>query len=165
MADTLKLTPSETVTVRQSSPELFEVEGRWGPAGKPPPAHYHPAQDEHFEVLEGTLMARVDGQERELRKGDVLDIPRGMAHQMWNVADSPARALWQTRPAGRTEEWFRAIDRLIDGEGGERMPGALAFAPLLAEYDDVIRLSAGPEFLTRPLTKVLGAVGRRRSGT
>ena len=66
MAETLRLTPHETVTIRESSPELLEVEGIWGPGGKAPPVHYHPAQDEHFEVLEGTLTARVEGEEREL---------------------------------------------------------------------------------------------------
>ena len=33
MADTLRLTPHETVTIRSSSPELLEVEGEWGPGG------------------------------------------------------------------------------------------------------------------------------------
>ena len=53
MAETLRLTPHETVTIRESSPELLEVEGSWGPGGRAPPVHYHPAQDEHFEVLDG----------------------------------------------------------------------------------------------------------------
>lgn len=165
MADTLKLTPQETVTIRSSSAELFEVEGSWGPRSKPPPAHYHPSQDEHFEVLEGTLTARVDGEERKLGPGDTLDIPQGTSHQIWNTGDEPAEAVWHTRPAGRTEEWFRAVDSLIEREGGDRLPGPMAFAPLLAEYEDVLRLSAGPDFVTRPLIKVLGAVGRGRSKT
>jgi mannose-6-phosphate isomerase-like protein (cupin superfamily) len=64
MPETLKLTPHETVTIRSASPELLDVEGRWGPGGKPPPAHYHPEQDEHFEVLEGTLTAKLNGEEQ-----------------------------------------------------------------------------------------------------
>jgi hypothetical protein len=63
MSDQLRLTPGGTVMIRGTMPEPLEVEGSWGPGGKPPPAHYHPAQDEHFE----------------------------------------------TRPAGRTEQWFRSI--------------------------------------------------------
>jgi mannose-6-phosphate isomerase-like protein (cupin superfamily) len=165
MADTLRLTPSESVTIRSSSAEMLEVEGRWGPGGKPPPAHYHPDQDEHFEVLEGRLTAKIDGEERELAAGDTLDVPRGTAHQMWNRSGEPARALWQTKPGGRTEEWFRSIDGLIQGEGGDRMPGPLAFAPYLSEYEDVIRLSAGPEFVTRPLIKALGRLRGGRPAT
>jgi quercetin dioxygenase-like cupin family protein len=164
MSDELRLTPGETVTVRSSTPELLEVEGRWGPGGKSPPAHYHPAQDEHFEVLEGTLTARVAGEERELGPGETLDIPRGTRHQMWNGSDRPARATWQTRPAGRTEQWFRSINQLHEqgrvGKGG--MPGPLAYGAYLSEFRDVFRLATGPELLTRPLISVLGLAGRAK---
>jgi mannose-6-phosphate isomerase-like protein (cupin superfamily) len=164
MPEDLRLTPKETLAIQSSSPELLEVEGRWGPRGKAPPAHYHPSQDEHFEVLDGTLTARVDGQKRELGPGDTLDIPRGTKHQMWNAGEEEARALWQTRPAGRTEQWFRAIDRLFEeGRVGRNgMPGPLAYGAYLSEYRDVFRLAAGPEVLTRPLISILGLVGRAR---
>ena len=159
MATTYKLTPSETVTVLRDDEELLEVEGRWGPEGKPPPPHFHPAQDEHFEVLEGRLTAKVDGEKRELAAGDTLDVPRGTAHQIWNAGSEPARATWQTRPAGRTAEWFRSVDALH--EGGQK-PGALDFAPLIKEYEDVFRLSAAPQAVMKPAVAVLGALGRAR---
>jgi quercetin dioxygenase-like cupin family protein len=164
MADTLKLTAGESVTIRRSDPELLEVEGSWAPEGKPPPAHYHPAQDEHFEVLQGALTARVAGEERELHEGESLDIPRGTPHQMWNAGAEPARALWQTRPAGRTEQWFRSIDRVYrEGRVGKNgMPGPLAYGVYLTEFRDVFRLAAGPEIVTRPLLAALGVVGRLR---
>jgi mannose-6-phosphate isomerase-like protein (cupin superfamily) len=164
MADTLKLTPHETVTIRKSTPELLEVEGNWGPGGKPPPPHYHPAQDEHFEVLDGTLTAKLGGEEFDLGPGQKLEIPRGTHHQIWNEGDVPARALWETRPAGRTEEWFRSIDRLIqEGRVGSRgMPGPLAFGVYLTEYRDVFRLGVAPDIVTRPLLAGLGAIGRLR---
>src|SRR5262249_39088142 len=121
-------------------------------------------QDERFEVLEGTLTARIDGDRRDLGPGDVIEIPRRTPHQMWNSAEGPARAVWQTRPALRTEDWFRSIDALhADGRvGKDGMPGRPAFAPLLSEFDAVVRLSAGPELVTRPLVSVLGALGRAR---
>jgi mannose-6-phosphate isomerase-like protein (cupin superfamily) len=130
MSETLKLTPSESVTIRRSSSELLEVEGRWSPSEKPPPAHYHPSQDEHFEVLEGTLTARIGGEVRELRKGDTLDVPRGTRHQMWNSGTEPTRAVWQTLPALRTERWFRSIDSVLRSTrvGSNGMPGVLATA-------------------------------------
>jgi mannose-6-phosphate isomerase-like protein (cupin superfamily) len=163
MAETLRLTPGETVTIRKSSPELLEVEAAWAPEGKPPPAHFHPSQEEHFEILEGTLTARVDGEEGDLGHGDALDIPRGAKHQMWNRTGSPARALWQTRPAGRTESWFRSIDALHrEGRvGSNGMPGPLAYGVFLTEYRDVFRLAA-PDMLARPVLGILGAIGRLR---
>lgn len=165
MADaTYKLTPSESVTVRKHDSEVLEVEGNYGPKGKPPPAHYHPDQDEHFEVLEGSLRTKVDGDERVLDEGDTLDIPRGTPHQMWNDGDDPARVRWETRPAGRTEEWFRSIDTLYkDGTVDEDdRASPLAFGVLLKEYDDVFRLSMGPEPVTKPLVGLLALLGRIR---
>jgi quercetin dioxygenase-like cupin family protein len=161
MTPTYQLTPSESVRVLRDDPEAIEVEGTWGPGGSAPPKHFHPAQDERFEVLEGTLTARVDGEQRELRPGDVLEIPRGAAHQMWNEADVPARATWRTSPAGRTGQWFADIHALRSSGrvGRDGMPGPLAFGAYLTEYRDVFRL-AGPQPVLTPLIIGLGALGR-----
>lgn len=161
MGDRLKLTPHETLTIVRSDPEVFEVEAMWGPSGKPPPPHYHPEQDEHFEVLAGELIAKLDGEERRLRAGDTLHVPRGTKHQMWNASAAETRARWETRPAGRTEQWFRTVDRAIEEAGG-KMPGALTMLTLLDEYDDTIRLAVGPEAVTRQVTGAIGAIGRKR---
>jgi mannose-6-phosphate isomerase-like protein (cupin superfamily) len=161
---TLKITPGESVTVRESTAELLEVEGTWSPSGKRPPKHFHPSQDEHFEMIEGTLRARVDDEQRDLGPGDVIDIPRGSAHQIWNPGTEPARAIWQTRPGGRTEQWFAAIDALHrEGRvGDDGMPGPLAFAVLLSEYDDVFRLAVPAEPVVRGGLSALAVIGRAR---
>jgi quercetin dioxygenase-like cupin family protein len=162
MAATYKLTPHETVTVVRSDPDALEVEAEYGPSGKPPPPHLHPAQDEHFEVLAGELTARLDGgPERKLHAGEAIDIPRGTKHQMWNAAAAEARVRWETKPGGRTEEWFRSVDRLVREAGGG-MPGPLAFGPLIDEYRDTFRLAVGPDWAVGPAMKALGAVGRLR---
>jgi mannose-6-phosphate isomerase-like protein (cupin superfamily) len=163
MAETLTLTPSESVTTREDTPATLEVEGRWGSGGSPPPKHFHPRQDERFEVTAGELHARIDGVERVLGAGDTLDIPRGAVHQMWNPGGTEARAIWRTTPAIRTASWFRAIDSLHrDGRvGSNGMPGPLAFAVLLNEYRDVFRL-AGPDLVMRPAFAVLALAGRAR---
>ena len=161
---TLRLTPHESVTIRSRTPEALEVEATYAPGGRRPPPHLHPAQDERFEVLEGTLRARVAGRERELAAGDVFDIPRATVHQMHNPGDEPARVRWRTRPAGRTEDWFRAIDALQRsgrvGAGG--MPGPLTLGVLLSEYRDVFRLAVAPDPVVRVALAGLGALGRLR---
>jgi len=164
MGDVLILTPSESVEIRESGPELLEVEVTYGPGGEAPPAHWHPGQDERFEVIEGRLRVRTPAGERTLGAGDEIEIPREAAHQMWNPHDLPARVRWQTRPAGRTEHWFRALDRLHrEGRVGRSgTPGPLAFGVMLTEYDDVFRLDAKPRFLIRGLLRGLGAIGRLR---
>jgi hypothetical protein len=82
---------------------------------------------------------------------------------MWNPAPEPAQVLWRTSPGGRTEQWFRAVDRLIRAGrvGRNGMPGPLAFGVMLTEYRDVFRL-AGPDWLLRPALAALALAGRAR---
>ena len=86
-----------------------------------------------------------------------------MIHTFWNPGDGSARVRWRTSPAVRTEQWFRAINRIqVEGRvGKDGMPGPLAFGVLLTEYRDVFRL-AGPDRLLRPALALLGEIGRRR---
>jgi mannose-6-phosphate isomerase-like protein (cupin superfamily) len=160
MPRTLKLTPTESVTIRSSAPELLEVEAVYRPASKPPPKHLHPAQDEHFEVLAGQVRVRAGDQDRVLRQGDAFDILRGTAHQLWNPAGEEARIRWETRPAGRTEQWFEALDAIVSRTGAPPTP--LTVGPLLAEYRDTFRLAIRPAVLERIAVTVLAAVGRLR---
>jgi len=164
MGDTLKITPSESVTIRESSPETLELEASWAAKGKEPPKHFHPAHDERFEVLEGRLHVRVDGVERVVAAGETIEITRGSVHQMWNADAAAARAIWRSSPRGRTEEWFRAIDRLHrSGRVGRNgMPGPLAFGVLLSEYRDVFRLAGVPDLILRPALAGLAVIGRAR---
>ena len=164
MSQTFSLTPHETVTVREHSPDALVVEGRWGPGGSAPPPHLHPGQDERFEVLEGELTALVDGAQHTLGPGAVLEVPRGAVHKMWNSGGGETRALWRTSPAGRTLDWFEALDGLgrRHPPGRAGMPSPTRLAALLSEYDDVIRIAAGPRALVGPVLAGLAAVGRRQ---
>lgn len=156
----LQLTPGEYLEVRRSTPGMLEVEVEYGPDGKPPPSHFHPAQSEHFEVLEGILRVRVDGEDRELRRGQTLDIPPGGVHQLWNAATMPCRVTWQTMPRGRTEEWFRALDAANVSAAPGGRPSLVTFATLLTEYGDVMRLAARPRPLVRMLLAGLARLKR-----
>jgi quercetin dioxygenase-like cupin family protein len=159
MPETLKLTPSESLTITESTPERLVVEATYGPGGKPPPKHYHPSQDEHFEVLAGKLRFRVGPTDRVLGAGEGIEIPAEAVHQVWNPHSEPATVTWVTAPAGRTEAWFRAVDALNREAGEGESPSPLAFAPLLSEYDDTFRLG-GPRPLVRGAVAGLAGVGR-----
>ena len=88
-------------------PDVLEMEAVYGGTGQLPPKHFHPSQDEHFEVLEGTVRAVVDGDERRYAAGDTFQVPAGTVHQM--TADPPARLKWEVRPALRTAEFFETL--------------------------------------------------------
>jgi quercetin dioxygenase-like cupin family protein len=88
-------------------PGLLQMEATYGGTGQFPPRHYHPSQDEHFEVLEGTIRTIIDGEERSYEAGETFDIAAGTVHQL--TADPPARLKWEVRPALRTAEFFETV--------------------------------------------------------
>ena len=84
------------------------------------------------------MSTRVGGDERVLEVGDTLDIPAGTVHQMWNAGSDPARVTWRTSPAGRTLEWFEALDAF------QRDGDTAAVGAALAEYKDVFSSRPAP---------------------
>src|SRR5919197_1008367 len=163
MARQFALSDNEVLTLVRSGSEtggeLLEVTAEWTPGShRPPPPHFHPNQDEHFEVAAGELNVKLDGERRVLRAGDTLDVPRGVVHAMWNAGSEPARATWQVRPALRTEEFWEAMSNLRAAghrskNGSVDLPGA---ALLFRKFRDEIRLTMSPA-VTGPLFMLLAA--------
>ena len=77
------------------------------PEYKTPP-HMHPAMDETFYVLEGTLELRVAGKIHRLAAGSYVHIPRNTPHAQGSADDKPVRLLVTLSP-GEFESFF--IDR------------------------------------------------------
>lgn len=155
---TYRLSAHQTLTVRRTGAdtngELLEVEAVWTPSADLPPVHLHPSQTEHFEVLEGGLLVVLDGTQRRLAAGAKLDIPAGTPHAM-TAPDEPTRAVWQTRPALRTEEFFAAMDAAL-ARGGSLM----SYAPVFRAHGAEVRLSKPPAAVQGPLFAVLAAAGK-----
>ena len=134
MGKTLRLSPIQSVTVVSSDPDMLEVETEYVANGMAPPKHFHPGQQERFEVLEGGIRVVVEGDERDLAAGESIEIPAKAVHQMWNPGDQPARVRWQTMPAGRTEAFFTSMDALNREERLEEFP------QVVEEFDDTFVL-------------------------
>jgi quercetin dioxygenase-like cupin family protein len=99
-------------TGSETGGELLEMEATYGEGAVLPPEHFHPSQDERFEVLEGAVRAIVGGAERTYETGETFEVAAGTPHQM--TGDGPARVRWEVRPALRTAEFF---ERLYSGAG------------------------------------------------
>ena len=129
--------------------ELLELEATYEPGSVEPLVHFHPRQDEHFEILAGSIRAHVGREERVLRAGESLDVPAGTVHAMWNEGDAEARVIWQTRPALRSEDFFRTVGALAKQgrltSKGPRNP--LVGASLLYRFRDEFRLGNLPRFV------------------
>jgi Cupin domain len=89
------------------SPELLDMEASYSGEGGMPPMHLHPRQNERFEVLEGTMVTVIGGEERTYELGAEFEVPPGTPHQM--RADGPARMRWQVTPALRMAEFFERM--------------------------------------------------------
>jgi hypothetical protein len=105
-------------------------------------------------MLEGRLRVLVEGDERMLGPGDVLDVPRGSVHTM-TATDDGARAIWQTRPALRTEQFFAAMSAAQDRGGS-----LLDFVPVARAHTAEVRFTKPPPWLQGPLFAVLGVASR-----
>jgi mannose-6-phosphate isomerase-like protein (cupin superfamily) len=93
-------------TAQSTGGAYVEVEATYPANSDKPPLHKHPHQDERFTVLSGHMHTIVDGVERDLHEGDVLEVPKGVSHQMWSGHDGPSVLLWRTSPALRTDQMF-----------------------------------------------------------
>jgi quercetin dioxygenase-like cupin family protein len=131
-------------TAADTGGELLEMAATYKPSSSPPLLHFHPSQDEHFEILEGTMRARIgDEPVRELHAGDSLDIGAGTVHAMWNDGPERARTRWETRPALRTEEFFQQtslVFRQAHEQGGD--PDGARLAQIVEEFSDEFRIGA-----------------------
>lgn len=139
----LQLTPHESVEIVSVDADRLVVTATYAPDGERPPAHQHPKQDEHFEVLAGALRVEAGGEVSTYGEGEAFDIPRGTAHRMANEGSVPARVTWTTSPAGRTLEWFRTLEATQRRVEGRRLARLVAFVPLLIRFRDTFRLARG----------------------
>src|SRR5437764_10650117 len=160
-ANVFELNAHETVTVRGTPAELLEFDAEWQPSKHKPLPHFHPSQDEHFEVTEGELSVKLGSQTRVLNAGDTVDVPRGVVHTFWNSGTTIARANWQVRPAQRTEEFFQAVDRLRkQGHGTSAGVNPPAGALLAREFSAQFR-PALPQVTRAPFLPAFAAFAKR----
>jgi quercetin dioxygenase-like cupin family protein len=139
-ASVLQLSLSERVIVRAEDATRLCLEVTYDPLGQPPPRHFHPSQDEDFEILSGRLMVDLDGSVGPRSAGQRFHCPAGSVHRMWNPFDVPCTVRWTVTPAGRTLAMFREIDALHQGG---RHASRLALGRVVAGYGGEFRL-AGP---------------------
>jgi quercetin dioxygenase-like cupin family protein len=149
-------------TAADTSGELLEMEATYQPGSVEPLEHFHPQQEEHFQIVSGELRARIEGQERSLGAGETLEIPPRTVHAMWNGGDAEARVIWQTRPALRTEDFMVTVGQLAR-EGKLTAKGVgnpLLGAALMQEFRDEFRPMTPPAALQSVAFPLLAAMAR-----
>lgn len=78
------------------------------------PPHFHPAQDEYVYVLDGELTLFDGMTDHVARPGDLVRLPIGKPHGLFNRSGATTVCLFWVTPAGRLYELFVAIDALAE---------------------------------------------------
>lgn len=144
-------------TASDTGGRFLEMESFYEPNSKEPVPHYHPVQDEVFTVQEGQLTVKVSGKKMVLSEGDVLEVPAGTVHSMWNGSGCKAIVHWMVTPALDTEYLLETGAGLAsDGKTGKNgMPGILQVAVTANRFRKVFRISK-PSYPVQRL--VFGAI-------
>ncbi len=84
------------------------------PPGTFVPPHFHPDQDEFIRVLEGDFDLWLEGEDLKATAGDLIRMPMGSRHGIFNKTNANTRALFWVAPARKLYDLFVQIDKLTD---------------------------------------------------
>ena len=152
-------------TSRQTDGEYVLIELSADPDAFVAAAHVHPTQTEAFQVVDGTLGAKVDGEEYAATAGDVLVVAPGQAHKWWNAGDSRLVFRCEIRPALQFESLIETMFSLaVDGKTNKKgMPNPFRLAVVAHAHLDTVVLPFPPVWMQKlglavgaPLGKLLG---------
>ncbi|MBJ7329784.1 MAG: cupin domain-containing protein [Solirubrobacteraceae bacterium] len=78
------------IEVLENTPERFSIRRRFPPGTGAGKSHYHLDSNERFTVVEGEAVGSIEGEERLLRPGDVLEVPPSSPHVHPHPISEPA---------------------------------------------------------------------------
>jgi mannose-6-phosphate isomerase-like protein (cupin superfamily) len=134
------------------------------------PAHFHPTMTECFEILTGTARYRLDKDEREAKRGDVLTFPPRVPHlHPWSVSaeqlhvrqtttpDQPNVAALEVSQAAVVTLFDLARDGKVNQHG---VPNLLQLAVLVRSMMPYAYVDGMPIAVQEAVFGALAAIGR-----
>ncbi len=150
------------VTALEMRGEYERGVGVFAPGNAGPPEHFHPSYDEHFDVLYGDFIFRIDGNERRIGAGEKLVVAKGTPHTFRCVGETHGAAIVETRPAARIGEVIATLFGLAH-EGSltpQGQPKLLQAMVIGSEYVDDTVFTSPPPSIAIPIAKALAPLGR-----
>jgi quercetin dioxygenase-like cupin family protein len=98
----------------ETNGERVELEITVPPGSPGPPPHFHPRQEEQWQVLEGKLDVQIDGEWRTLQQGEAASIPAGSVHTLRNKTSDTVRVLDVHIPALDFQDYMMDLHRLAE---------------------------------------------------
>lgn len=154
-----KITWVETSADTNGKYILFEFDV--APKGYVPVRHIHPSQNEHFEILSGSLRLELNGETKHLSASDKIIVPKGQPHQWWNDSpDTTVKMKIKFEPALKTEIFFEQFFGLAN-DGKTKADGSPKFLQVMAMSNAYEIYISGPPILAQKIMSfVLGGVAR-----
>ena len=149
-------------TAADTQGEAVVIETFVEPNGFVAAAHLHPAQEERFEILAGTLEFKLGGKKIVAEPGDRVVVPAGTAHRFKNVGDETAHFVCEVRPALQFEQLIETMFTLAgDGKTNRKgMPNPLRLAVIARHHFGDVRLPFPPVWMQRMGLSLGAPVGR-----
>src|SRR5919202_744779 len=139
----------------------------WVDPGGDVPEHFHPRQEESFEVVAGDVTFKVDGKSRPASAGERVTVPAGVRHAFVNDGGGEAHLRVEVRPGLNLQPFLETTAALgrakkVTRRNMPRSPRALLELAVLArEFGDNTVVLRPPPLLQRLLIWPLAALGRR----
>jgi quercetin dioxygenase-like cupin family protein len=151
-----------TVLSSETGGEFERGIGIFSPGNAGPPEHFHPTYDEHFDILVGDFVFKIDGKEQRSSAGEQLVIPKGIPHTFRCVGETHGVAIVETRPAARIGMVIATLFGLAH-EGALTPQGQPKFLQAMvigSEYADDTVFTNPPPRIAVPIAKTLAPIGR-----
>ena len=145
-------------TSRETGGQAVVIETFVQPNGFVAAAHVHPAQEERFEVLRGSVGFKVGRKKLVAGPGQRITVPARTPHKFWNAGDDEAHFVCEVRPALQFESLLETMFALAaDGKTNRKgMPNPLRLAVIANAHFDTVQLPFPPAIVQR-IALALGA--------
>jgi quercetin dioxygenase-like cupin family protein len=140
----------------------------WADPGGDVPAHFHPIQEERFEVLAGEVRFRVGRRAERAGPGSRVVAPPGVRHSFKNTGGTEAHLLVEVEPALGLQQFLEEAATLARAGKYTRhgMPkglgAALELAELIDRHREVTVMAFPPPAVQRVMISPLARLERRR---
>ena len=101
----------QTYVPKQMTENCFSWHATFPPGPFVPP-HIHPDQDEFLYILEGRFDFILNDEEAIGEPGDLITLPRGIPHGIFNKSDQTIKTLFWVTPTHKLYDLFWAIHNL-----------------------------------------------------
>jgi quercetin dioxygenase-like cupin family protein len=149
-------------TAASTGGEYVLVELRCDPGGTVAAAHVHPSQTETFDVISGTLGAKIAGQRVEAEAGAQVVVLPGESHKWWNAGKDELVFRCEVRPALQFESLIETMFSLAADSKTNRkgMPNPFRLAVIAQAHLDTVVLPKVPVWMQKTALAMGAPVGK-----